>query len=320
MKKNRLFFFGYAFFCVLFIFTVLEIGARVILRDRYNRDERNLCYAYDPVLGWFPEKNSQNIFKSTKDILVHHNSRGFRDKEIDADKRHARVAFLGDSFVWGYDVAAEERFTEKLRGRLGDAEVINMGISGFSTDQELLLLMREWNYVKPDFVFLMVCGNDRSGNSSNMEYGYYKPYFLLKDDRVRLQGIPVPKNAMYCLKDLGYGLNHSSLAMMVLKIIENLKEGRHFSHSKLQVPDPTAALIEEMNIFLHKKQVGFAVAMVDADEPLARFCRTQGIPVLDLAFDGETFRFLSNGRHWNEKGNARVAELVQQFLKNATVF
>ena len=109
---------------------------------------------------------------------MQHNSLGLRDIEHNAERR-PNIMFVGDSFVWGYDVEARDRFTERLREQLSSARIINAGVPGYGTDQEYLLLNRIWNVTRPDVVVLIFCSNnDRADNSSNLRYaGYLKPYF-----------------------------------------------------------------------------------------------------------------------------------------------
>src|SRR5258705_7105863 len=89
------------------------------------------------------------------------------------------IMFLGDSFVWGLDAEADERFTELLKPRIKGYKVLAAGVSGYGTDQEFLLLKKLWPEVKPAVVVLIFCtDNDRQDNSSNIRYeGYQKPYF-----------------------------------------------------------------------------------------------------------------------------------------------
>jgi hypothetical protein len=52
-----------------------------------------------------------------------------------------RVTVFGDSFVFGEALSDGERFTEDLQRRVGqDCEVVNAGVPGYGTGQELLLL------------------------------------------------------------------------------------------------------------------------------------------------------------------------------------
>ena len=71
------------------------------------------------------------------------------------------MLFMGDSFVWGVDAEAEERFTDLLRGRIPDLAIVNAGVSGFGTDQEYLLLQRIWPKIEPKVVVLIFCTDER---------------------------------------------------------------------------------------------------------------------------------------------------------------
>ena len=51
-------------------------------------------------------------------------SLGLRDIEPDAARKPA-IAFIGDLFVWGYDVEQNERFTEVLRAKITEQRIIN---------------------------------------------------------------------------------------------------------------------------------------------------------------------------------------------------
>src|SRR5262245_14178823 len=91
---------------LLFALFLLELGLRLIYGDNQARlaDER-LSYQHDPQLGWFPIPNSTKRITGSRTITVTHNSTGFREAERPKDRKPVAV-FLGDSFVWGYDVEA----------------------------------------------------------------------------------------------------------------------------------------------------------------------------------------------------------------------
>jgi hypothetical protein len=181
-----------------------EITLRLFFRNRlaYVRDERSLLYHYDKTLGWFPRPNSTNSIFSSRKITAIHNSEGFRDSEhVPSDK--PVIVFLGDSFLWGYDVEASERFTDKLQAKHPEWSVYNLGVSGYGTDQEYLLLQRHFDEYKPRVVFLLFCtDNDGDDNSTNVRYGgYYKPYYTFEGHRLHLHGVPVPRSEATFLKE-----------------------------------------------------------------------------------------------------------------------
>ncbi len=158
----------------------LEIILRIVdLRElREGVSERSLSYQYDAELGWMPIPGSSSTATNARTIHARHNSLGLRDEEFILDAKPT-IMFLGDSFVWGLDAEAGERFTELLKPRIPGYKILAAGVSGYGTDQEYLLLQRLWPKVKPAVVVLIFCtDNDRDDNSTNIRYeGYQKPYF-----------------------------------------------------------------------------------------------------------------------------------------------
>src|SRR5947209_15852389 len=106
-------------------------------------------YNYDTELGWFPVPNSDLAFTGMRTIRVRHNSLGLRDIEQDTAPKPT-IAFVGDSFVWGYDAEQNQRFTELLRARLTEHRIVNAGVTAYGTDQEFLLLQRLWGHIQPN--------------------------------------------------------------------------------------------------------------------------------------------------------------------------
>src|SRR5437764_7723687 len=116
-------------------FAILEAALRIadprLLRE--GQSERTIAYRHDPELGWAPIPDSE--FTVTAERLIHakHNGLGLRDIELSASGK-PRILFVGDSFVWGNDVEADERFTDLLRKSLPSHGIINAGVSGYGTD------------------------------------------------------------------------------------------------------------------------------------------------------------------------------------------
>jgi len=170
---------------------------------RQDLSERSLTYGYDAELGWAPVPNSASTVTTARTIHASHNSLGFRDIEFKPDGRPVML-FVGDSFVWGVDAEAGERFTDLLRERLPQYQTVNAGVSGYGTDQEYLWLNRIWPEIHPDVVVLFFCtDNDRKDNTSNVRYGRYrKPYFeTTPDGTLQLKGQPVPKSLQLLIKE-----------------------------------------------------------------------------------------------------------------------
>ncbi|MDH3692823.1 MAG: hypothetical protein OEU36_25635 [Gammaproteobacteria bacterium] len=99
------------------------------------------------------------------------NAQGFRNRiEFDYEKPEdvIRVLSLGDSHTQGYEVRQDFTFSaviEKYLNASGyEAQVLNTGVSGFSTAEELVLLENEGVKFQPDFVVLGFYANDFEDN------------------------------------------------------------------------------------------------------------------------------------------------------------
>jgi len=130
------------------------------------------------------------------------NPHGLRDRDIPYERRGGfRVLALGDSFVEGMQVDQERTFPKLLEQRLDAAgvptEVLNTGVAGWGTDNELLFFRTEgWKYA-PDLVLLAFdTTNDVFENQRHLvarsTFWPDKPYFTLEHGQLTLQHFPLP--------------------------------------------------------------------------------------------------------------------------------
>ena len=99
------------------------------------------------------------------------NSQGFRADEDYAYEKPAgvkRIIALGDSFTIGYEVSEPETFSSVLEARLRAAghnvQVLNTGVSGYSTAEASVYLERELLRYDPDIILVAFFGNDLNDN------------------------------------------------------------------------------------------------------------------------------------------------------------
>src|SRR5579885_2225491 len=98
---------------------------------------------YDPELGWAPRPLVTGIHRDDGfSVFVSENAWGLRAAaDVGPARRVAgrrRILVLGDSYVWGYGAAQHELFTDPAVAGDG-VDLVNFGVSGYGTDQELLL-------------------------------------------------------------------------------------------------------------------------------------------------------------------------------------
>jgi hypothetical protein len=294
---------------------VLEIFLRVAdFRElREGVSERSLSYRYDAELGWAPLPGSSSIVTNARTIHAQHNSLGLRDIEFSLDARPT-IMFLGDSFVWGLDAEADERFTELLRTRISGYKTMAAGVSGYGTDQEYLLLRRLWTQVRPAAVVLIFCTqNDRLDNATNIRYeGYQKPYFATAPDgSLVLKGQPVPKSRLQYIRE-DWLVRNVWLARLVTSTYVKIR------HPLLFVPDPTERLVSKIRDFVEANGAKFLVGLQYRDPELIRHLQASKIPF--VSFDGAAFYpGAAAGAHWTPEGHRLVAERVLGLLSENNI-
>ena len=107
-------------------------------------------------------------------VTVTYNERGLRDRPIlPKGEGEFRILTLGDSIVYGWGVPQDQIFTVRLeqllQNRLGRmVRVINSGIGGYNTVQEVKYFKQEGITFHPDLVVLTYVENDIEETPSHL--------------------------------------------------------------------------------------------------------------------------------------------------------
>ncbi len=125
----------------------------------------------NPVIGYEPVPNFEYFGKNLFyfEFRGRSNNLGFRDRNHNIKKADGtyRIIVLGDSITMGLLIEKDEDvFTSVLERSLNEigknVEVINFGVSGYNTQQEVGILIEKGLVFRPDLVLLQYCLNDRS--------------------------------------------------------------------------------------------------------------------------------------------------------------
>ena len=140
----------------------------------------------DAFLMWFPKPNY-----SDGDINI--NSQGFRDKEYEVkkDKNVFRILCLGDSSTFGHGVQLQDTYHTLLENRLNKEfgqsrirfEIINAGVTGYTSCQGLSLYKIKGFKYKPDIVTFYFGINER------------KKIFYISDKQIMHHDVPAAVKA-----------------------------------------------------------------------------------------------------------------------------
>jgi len=258
-----------------------------------NRVPYRLPYQFDEELGWSPIPNKV----SPRGERI--NSIGLRDIELAPQGPGPTILFVGDSFLYGLAVNAEDRFTDRLREKLPGTRIVNAGVAAYGTAQEFLLMKRLWPRIKPDVVVLIVCvENDHDDNSSTMSQGHTpRPYLENVDGRWQFRGPPLPRGQEYYFYN-NWLAQHSALVRYAIVAYMYLR------YPWRTVPDATTPLVGMMRDFVQANGARFLVGLQYADPALEPFLAAQKIPY--TRFDGA--ESLPGMTHWSPRGHAAVAE------------
>lgn len=151
----------------------------------------------DSHLGVRLVPNAEGWWREEGATYLKINSAGFRDREHSKSKPAGtfRIAVLGDSYAEARQVSMEATFWSIMEKRLAACanlngkriEVLNFGVSGYGTAQELIMLRREvWAY-SPDLVLLAFStGNDIRDNSPTLSQDGTRPFFVYRNEQLVL--------------------------------------------------------------------------------------------------------------------------------------
>ncbi len=162
--------------------------------------------AHDERLGWRLLAGSHGCARSVEFVdCFTINSQGLRADHAIADwpaPGRARIVLAGDSFTFGLGVADAGRFGDRLEAARRDVDVVDMGVLGTGTDQQLLLHEQEGARWHADLVVLgymteHIVRNAHEGRVSGNGLMVPKPRFVLENGELVLRGVPVPEELVH---------------------------------------------------------------------------------------------------------------------------
>ncbi len=180
---------------ILFGFLLGALLAEIALRVAgYSYPE---FYSLDQSRGYTLRPRAEGWYRKEGEAYVRINSDGLRDQEHSLTKPPdtIRIAVIGDSYPEALSVSLNEAFWWVMGKKLEECdvfpgkkiEVLNFGVSGYGTAQELLTLREQvWKY-SPDIVMLTVTtNNDITDNLRTLKKTDEIPYFIYKDNQLTL--------------------------------------------------------------------------------------------------------------------------------------
>jgi hypothetical protein len=291
--------------------------------------DRERGMTFDPELGWRPLPGVEkvgDIWGVTRPAST--NSLGWRDRERTYSRQPGvtRATAIGDSFTFGIGVDDGERFTDVLPNLIDGLEVVNLGVAGYGTDQELRVLELEGVRYEPDIVILTVCTfNDLGDIGHDVIYSWPKPYYSLDGGSLQLHKPPVT-----------WSMRARNASYLVEFLFQRLTEGPNIARRVPRPDDPMLlfqALVRRMASVSAEHHARFVVMLAymperagsfaDLGERMTAFLDAEGIPNLDTrklfamrSADPDRLLYSEGRNHWNAQGHRIAAEGLRDLLRN----
>ncbi|MDA1096308.1 MAG: SGNH/GDSL hydrolase family protein [Chloroflexi bacterium] len=193
----------FAITAVVLACAAAEIFIRIYHPHPLRPDKTHLLFRHHDTYGhaFIPGKEAIACapYQFVQKIKV--NSHGMRDREYSLKKRAGvrRIAAIGDSFTAGLEVKADEVFTEVMERDLGSGwEVLNFGVSGYSTLHEYLYLRDSILDFDPDVILLVFYVRNDLDEMQGRYYDERRSGPIADVDNegsLLIRNIPVPKPA-----------------------------------------------------------------------------------------------------------------------------
>ena len=281
-------------FAFVIAFSICEVFTRLLYKDesmlfpRYQTD-----YQYGPytIRGIRPnEKYWMTSIDGTWKYTT--NNRGFRntkDFEYAKPANTLRVLSLGDSHTQGYEVRQNFTFSAVLERFLNHnsrkAEVINSGVSGFSTAEELVFLENEGIKYNPDVVILGFFANDFEDNLKAGLFGLDSHNHITKEKYEHIPGVFI-QNVIYSIPGVQWLSENSYFYSLLFNNVWNYFKAKFTREAQSEFAVATSTTVS-----------GYPVALAGAlIEHMHQFCKERGIRfiVVDIPVLSEHYSFKSS--------------------------
>lgn len=153
-----------------------ELVVRALVKDPPRSTELPKVFVHEKSnnikLLYRPSPNAANIAYGVYNKI---NSGGFRDYEYPIAKKAEtkRIIFLGDSAVYGYGLEIEKILPKQMEQRFKEkgekVEVLNFGVSGYESEQQIEFLKTNGFPYKPDLVMIGYTLNDSNYGSWELD-------------------------------------------------------------------------------------------------------------------------------------------------------
>lgn len=305
---------------VLFAFSLIAFGigefiTRAMYKDRITLFPRYHTYAQYGDFTIRRIRPNSTFWHTSPDgsWRFQTNAQGFRnytDFDYDKDPRKLRVIALGDSHTQGYEVRQDFTYSsviEKyLRKNGHDAEVINTGVSGFSTAEALVFLENEGIKYQPDVVVLGFFANDYEDNIKAGLFRLHDSGELLVEKFEHAPGVRI-QNIIYSVPFVSWLGENSYFYSALFNAAWMFAKNALAEDAAGQVAEYAVASGDPVSDY----QMELTTALL---ERLHKFCQERGIPLVII--DIPQYSTDSIVSSLDDKTLTRIEEYSDRFVSS----
>jgi len=351
---------------LIFSIIILEIACIILVKTSYiparipsySLDEVSQPFAFDldPNFGvWHQPNDTTRQKRACYDVTYISNKYGARDKERAYNSEFSRVVVLGDSFVEGWGVNLEDRFTDVLEENSGK-EHLNFGSSGTMGPTQYYLLYKHLaSQFDHDNVLVAILPDNDFKDDYPFDPTRYRPYWEgqypdyelkytienIQDSRWYPSRFHTEMNFSEFLRRFTYFQNVYDWIEAVIyqrqkesQTGENIIYSGYYDYSKEELNRMVYSLLKIRELAMGKEM---AVLLLPRYNDLLRFKESresplfenlsavlsdEGVQVFDLLpeffikhEDDLYSLFLPCDGHWSPQGHLEAAELIEERLK-----
>jgi hypothetical protein len=303
---------------------------------------------YDRDLGWvsLPNVYIPDMYGPGKFLRT--NSQRFRNT-VDFTRTvppgQTRIICSGDSFTFGFGVGNDHTWPQLLASQAPNIETVNMGQGGYGADQAYLWYKRDGAAMDHDIQILALIYADVYRMQYSSFSGYGKPLLKAENDRVVVTNVPVPRSMEVWaprLLRVENALSHLSVIHLIRSALKLNATGPLVESDERneQTAGVLSHMLDDLRAMNQARGSVFVLVYLPTREELgsksgywrhilAQYARQRRVVYIDLTDDfrrlpaAESDKLFINNvalgtaGHYNEAGNAFVADLVfRQLLAN----
>jgi hypothetical protein len=310
-----------ALIATLFALLLGEVAVRVAVVALH----RSPLVVSDADAGWTARPNLHNLdiaasgghFASSTDSVGHRLILAPTAPRPHSDRD--AVLLVGDSFVYGLSVADSETVANQLARSAAERAVVNLGVPGYGTDQELVSLEKYYGgggTRNAGDVVIVVFENDFRDVQRHRDpwLGYAKPVYAAQAGVLERPTFHRPVWELL--------MDHSRLVWLVVTKVTNATD--HTVLASDAGEDMVVSCVTAMRKLSEAREARVHVVAhrrldqaSSVSEPVWRdfLRRTAATDITDsIRVAGRPSPLSFDGVHWSFEGNRRVAELIRRML------